>query len=72
MPSLSLTKIFIAIIAVIILLHLKNILGVISQIYEWFSESLSFTRDFPEGMRAAIAFCSILLVMVYIFKTINI
>lgn len=70
-PKLSLTKIFLAIIGLIILFHIKDVLKVFRQIFSWFSESLSFINDFPEDAQAAIAFCSILLVVVIIFKTVN-
>lgn len=71
MPRLSLTKIIIGIATVIVLWHLENILKTIAKIHEWFSESLSFMRDFPQGMQAAIAFYSILLVAVFVYKTVN-
>jgi hypothetical protein len=60
-----------AIIGLIILFHIKDVIGVIRQIYNWLEESLEYMRDFPEGMQAAIAFCSILLIVVLIFKTVN-
>jgi len=71
MPKLSLTKIFATIIGIIVLLHLQDIFEFIGNIYEWFARSLRFMRNFPEGMQAAIAFCSILLVVVFIYKTVN-
>ncbi len=71
MPKLSLIKIFAAIVGIIVLLHVKNILEVIGHIYEWFARSLRFMRNFPQDAQAAIAFCSILLVAVLIFKTVN-
>ena len=71
MPQLSLTKILIAIIAIIALLHLRDILNVLSQIYEWFANSLGFMKYFPQGAQVAIAFYSILLVIVLVFKTIK-
>jgi len=71
MPKLSLTKIFTAIVGIIILLHLRGILEFIGSIYEWFAEGLQFMRDFPEGAQAAISYLTIILVIVIVFKTIN-
>jgi len=71
MPKLSLTKIFAAIIGIIVLLHVNDILEVIGQIYEWLARSLRFMRNFPQDAQATIAFCSILLVVVLIFKAVN-
>jgi len=71
MPKLSLTKIFTAVVGIIMLLHLRGIFEFIGSVYEWFADSLTFMRDFPEGAQAAIAFCSILLAAVLIFKTVN-
>lgn len=71
MQPLSLWKIYSLIIAVILLLHLKSILGAVRQIYEWFTISLGFMSDFPEGAQAAIAFGLIAFVLVFIDKTFN-
>jgi hypothetical protein len=69
--KLSLKKLFLAIVGLIVLFHIKDVLRVVRQILNWFSESLSFINDFPEDAQAAIAFCSILLIVVIIFKTVN-
>jgi hypothetical protein len=69
--ELSLTKIFMAIFGFIVLLHLKEIYSVIGNIYEWFAESLEFMRHFPRDAQAAIAFLTIILVIVLVVKTIN-
>jgi hypothetical protein len=71
MPKLSITKIFAAIAGILILLHLRNIFEFIGSIYEWFARSLRFMRHFPEGAQAAIAYLTIILVIVIVFKTIN-
>jgi len=71
MPKLSLVKIFAAIIGIILLLHLREILEFIGTVYEWFAESLEFMRHFPDGARAAIAYLTIILVIVIVFKTID-
>lgn len=69
--QLSLTKIFAAIAGIIALLHLKVIMEVIARVYNWFCDSLEPMRDFPEGMQATIAFCSILLIVVVLLKIYN-
>jgi len=71
MPKLSLTKIFAVIIAIIVMLHLREIFEFIGTICEWFAESLRFLRHFPEGAQAAIAYLTIILVIVIVFKNIN-
>ena len=71
MPTLSLKKIFIAIAGIILLSHLKDILKAIQPIYIWFGESLDGVRNFDDGLQTAIAFLSILFVLVCVFKTFN-
>jgi hypothetical protein len=71
MPQLSLKKILTAIVVIIILVHLGEILDNIEAIRHWFVDRLRFVDDFPDGAQAAIAFCSILLIVVIVFKTIN-
>jgi len=71
MPKISLTKIFAAIIGIIVLLHLKEIFEFIGNICEWFARSLRFMRHFPPGAQAMIAYLTIILVIVLVFKTIN-
>jgi hypothetical protein len=71
MQKLSLTKIFAAIAGILILMYLRNIFEFIGDICEWFARSLRFMRHFPEGAQAAIAYLTIILVIVIVFKTIN-
>ncbi len=71
MPRLSLAKIFLCIVGVIALAHLKNILECIGLVYEWFAESLGFIRDFPEGAQAAIAMLTIIWIVTIVCKAIG-
>jgi hypothetical protein len=71
MPQISLTKIFAAIVGVIVLMHLENIFEFIGNICEWFTRSLRHMRNFPPGAQAAIAYLTIIMVIVIVFKTIN-
>jgi len=71
MPTLSLKKIFTAIIGILILIHLKDILRGVQPAYFWLCESLDGIRDFEDGAQAAIAFYLILLIIVLIFKWLN-
>lgn len=71
MPTLSLKKIFLAIAGIMLLIHLKDILGAIQPAYSWFGESLARIRDFEEGAQAAIAFYSIIFVIILIFRWFN-
>ena len=64
MPTLSLKKIFAAIIGIIALVHLRSILRVFQSVYSWLGESLEGLNDFSEGAQTAIAFCSVLLAVV--------
>jgi hypothetical protein len=71
MPTLSLKKIFTAIIGVMILIRLGDILRALQPAYFWLCESLSEFRYFPRGAQAAIAFYTIILIIVLIFKWLN-
>ena len=71
MQNLSLQKIFLAIVGIIALCHLDKILDAIGAIYCWFGDRLAFIDDFPDGAQAAIAFSSILLIVVIVYKTMN-
>ncbi|MEN6307697.1 MAG: hypothetical protein ABFD91_08075 [Anaerohalosphaeraceae bacterium] len=71
MPQLSLTKIFAAILGIIILINLREALGVFGPVYDWFCESLDGIRNFPEGAQTAIAFLSIALACVIVSKHIK-
>ncbi len=64
MPTLSLKKIFAAIIGIIALVHLRSILRVFQSVYSWLGESLEGLNNFSEGARTAIAFSSLLLAVV--------
>ena len=69
MPQLSLKKMAIAIIGIILLVHLGEILDNIEAIRRWFIDHLAFIDDFPDGAQAAIAFYSIVLIVVIVLKT---
>jgi hypothetical protein len=71
MPTLSLKKIFTAIIGILILIHLKDFLRAVQPAYLWLCESLAEFRYFPRGAQAAIAFYTIILIIVLIFKWLN-
>lgn len=71
MPPLSLKKLFLAIIGIIALSHLKVILNVIESIYEWFCDSLDGFRDFDEGAQTAIAITIIIIIVVLILRKFN-
>lgn len=64
MPTLSLKKIFTAIVGVLILIHLKDILRAFQPAYLWLCESLDKLRDFEDGAQAAIAVTTIILMVV--------
>ena len=71
MPTLSLRKIFTAIIGILILIHLGDILRTLQPAYFWLCESLEGITYFSRGAQTAIAFNMILLVIVLIFRGIN-
>ncbi len=71
MPPLSLKKIFTAIIGVLILIRLGDILRAVQPAYLWLCESLAELRYFSRGAQAAIAFNTILLIIILIFKWLN-
>jgi hypothetical protein len=71
MPTLSLKKIFTAIIGIIVLLHLRDILRVFQSVYAWLGESLEGLNSFSEGAQTAIAFCLILLAVVLTLRIFN-
>ena len=64
MPTLSLKKIFIAIIGILILIHLKDILRAIQPAYFWLCESLDGINKFESGAQAAIAVAAIGVIIV--------
>jgi hypothetical protein len=59
------------VVVIIVLANLKVISKTFQSIYQWFAESLDGLNNFPEGAKAAIAFCSVLLVVVMVFKLIQ-
>ena len=71
MEKISLRKILIIIAVIIMLVHRKAIFEFFGKVFQWFAESLDFMRAFPPGARAAIAYLTIILVVVIVFKTIN-
>lgn len=71
MQKLSLIKIFTFIIVVILLAYLKAISSFFGSICSWFAVALDGLNNFSKGAQTAIAFTSVLLVVVLIFKHIN-
>lgn len=71
MPTLSLKKIFTAIIGILILVHLKDILRGVQPVYLWFCDSLDGLRDFEDGAQAAIAVATIILIVVLALRVFN-
>ena len=71
MPTLSLKKIFTAIIGTLILIYLKDILRAVQPVYFWFCESLDKLRDFEDGAQAAIAVTVIALIVVIALRVFN-
>ena len=71
MPTLSLKKIFTAIIGTLILIYLKDILRAVQPAYFWFCESLDKLRDFEDGAQAAIAVTTIILTVVLVLRVFN-
>jgi hypothetical protein len=68
MPKLSLNKIIAATIAIMVLINLRNILTFFEPLFFWFQDSLDGLYDFPEGAQTAIAFLTIILVIVLVTK----
>jgi hypothetical protein len=68
MPPLSLKKIFIAILSVIALINLNKIHDAFAPVAEWFRDSLFGLYDFPRGAQTAIAFLSLVFLIVAIVK----
>lgn len=71
MNRLSFRKISTIIIVIVVLINLKNISSSVRSGCGWFGESLSGLNNFSEGAQTAIAFVSILLVVVLIYNMIN-
>lgn len=68
---MSLKKIFMAIIGVMFLIHLKDILMGLQPAYYWFCDSLHGLRDFDEGAQAAIAVLTIIAIVLLTFRAFN-
>ena len=71
MRKLSLTKILTFIVIVMMLGNLSSVLKVFGIMIGWFGKSLDGLNQFPEGAQTAIAYLSILLVAVMIYKAIT-
>ncbi len=71
MPTLSLKKIFTAIVGILFLIHLKDILRGLQPAYFWFCDSLYALRDFEEGAQVAIAITTIILIVVLALRVFN-
>ena len=71
MPTLSLKKIFAAIIGVLILIHLGDILRTFQPAYVWLCESLEGINEFQSGAQAAIAVCVLVLIVVIALRIFN-
>lgn len=69
MNEFSFRKLFLFIGSMVVLYYLKSIIDVFKNIYGWFAESLSFMRDFPEGAQAAIAFLTVIWLVMLVWKT---
>ena len=68
MPKFSLKKILVIVAVILALTHLPQIVHAVEPIYEWFCDSLSVIREFPQGMQAAIAIGLLLLIFVTVTK----
>ncbi len=71
MKKLSTTKIFAFIVIVMLLVNLSSVFKLFGTILVWFGKSINGLNQFPEGAQTAIAFLSVLLVVVMIFKIVN-
>lgn len=64
MPTLSLKKIFTAIIGVLLLIYVKDILRAFQPAYFWLCEALNEINEFESGAQAAIAVAAMGLIVV--------
>ena len=71
MPTLSLKKIFTAIVGVLILIHLKDILRAVQPAYFWLCESLDGINEFESGAQAAIAVAAIGVIVVVTLRVLK-
>ena len=68
---LSLTKVIIVITGIVMLFHLEKVGEVMEPAMEWFQDSLYGLYNFPPGAQTAIAFLSILAVIVLVYRHIH-
>jgi len=68
MPPLSLKQIFLAILGILALIHRTEIFEALEPIGWWFRDSLFGLYDFPRGAQTAIAFLSLVFLVVAIVK----
>ena len=66
---MSLKKIFTAIFGVIVLINLKNVIGLIEPFYEWLCDSLYEIRYWDQDMQAVIA---VTIIIAIVFLTLRI
>jgi hypothetical protein len=71
MDKLSPKKILTFITVIVALFHIREITELLAPIYRWFAESLGQMRHFPPGARSAIAFLTIILIVMVALKSIN-
>lgn len=71
MQELSLKKICLFIVFVMALFHFNKIIELLAPIYWWFADSLGAMRNFPPGAQSAIAFLTIVWIVMIVFKSIN-
>ena len=71
MERLSFRKISALIIVILLLVNLKAISFFFRTTFSWFAASIEGLNNFSEGAQTAIAFTSVLLVVVLIYNTIN-
>ena len=71
MKKLSAKKITAMIVAAILLLNLRAILAIFRATCEWFATSLAGLNDFPDGAQTAIAFTTLLLIAILIFRLVK-
>lgn len=71
MKKLSFRKIILLVLVIFLLANMKPIAVACRLLCNWFAESLAGLNNFSEGAQTAIAFTSIILLVVLIFKQIN-
>lgn len=71
MEKLSFRKIAALIIVILLLINLKAISNFLRSTFNWFATSIDGLNNFSDGAQTAIAFTSVLMVVVLIYSTIN-